>query len=704
MLTKFRLPPLAFWRERFPRILLMALVAALTFIAIVQPTRANVADIPWRVGYVAPQDVQAPRALEYESVVLTEKARAAAEKNVEPVYSPADPLVARQQIRDLRAALDFIEVIRADEFATPIQKEQDLAALESIRLDAETIQIILSLTSARWDAAAQEALSLLEQSMRTAIRIDTLEVARSGLPALARFDLTEEQTYLAVTLVSQFLTPNSFYSPELTTEAQQSARNQVSLVRRTFVAGEMVVQRGEVLTEESYEALEQFGLIQRTDRSVEWLSAGLLTLTLSILTVFFFLRRRPPLLHNLRGLILVAALFLIFLFVARYIFPDRTIVPYLYPLPAFGLLISTLFGMETAILLSFSLAVLSAYGWNNSLDLTVFYAITSFCSILILGSGRRVTIFFYAALAIFGVGTAIIAAYRLPLANLDWIGFATLALAALVNGVASASLSLLLQFFLAQSLGMITALQLLEISRPDHPLLQYFLRAAPGTYQHSLQVANLAEQAAEAIGADALLVRVGALFHDCGKAPNAPFFIENQLPGNLNPHNDLDPRVAAQTIIGHVTDGVALARKHSLPNRIVDFILEHHGTLITRYQYNSALEAAGGDASKVDESQFRYPGPPPGSRETALLMLADGVEARTRAERPQNEEELRVIVRKVIEFCQSQGQLDNTRLTLRDLSAISESFVTTLRGAYHPRIQYPALEASATEPTGKESA
>jgi len=255
-----------------------------------------------------------------------------------------------------------------------------------------------------------------------------------------------------------------------------------------------------------------------------------------------------------------------------------------------------------------------------------------------------------------------------------------------------------LQYFLAQILGLTTPLQLLEISRPDFPLLQFFLRNAPGTYQHSLQVANLAEQAAENIGADALLTRVGALFHDVGKAVNPTFFIENQAHGNINTHDDLEPAESSAAITQHVLEGVKLARKHRLPRRIDDFILEHHGTMLTRYQYSKAVEAAGGDESKVDADQFRYPGPPPRSRETALLMLADGAEARVRAGRPSNEDELREIVRSTIEHVQSTGQLDRTQLTLNDLNTITESFVTTLRGSFHPRIEYPkAKDAPAAQ-------
>jgi putative nucleotidyltransferase with HDIG domain len=315
--------------------------------------------------------------------------------------------------------------------------------------------------------------------------------------------------------------------------------------------------------------------------------------------------------------------------------------------------------------------------------------VSSLVGVLALGSARRVWTFFRSGMAVAAAGIITLLAFRFPFSNMDVIAMLQLAGAAIFSGLASSSIALLLQYFLAQLLGLTTALQLIEISRPDFPLLQFFLRHAPGTYQHSLQVANLAEQAAELIGADALLTRVGALFHDVGKSLNPTFFIENQPSEGVNPHDTLSPIESAAIIIAHVTDGVALARKHRLPRRIDDFILEHHGTMITRYQQSKAIEAAGGDASQVDNTDYQYPGPRPRSRETALLMLADGTEARTRAIRPQGEDEIRELVLSTIDSAQKQGQLDNTQLTLQDLSIITDAFVTILKGTHHSRIAYP---------------
>ena len=350
------------------------------------------------------------------------------------------------------------------------------------------------------------------------------------------------------------------------------------------------------------------------------------------------------------------------------------------------------------------LGILTAFGLDNSLDLTIFYILSSCLGVLTLGKGQRISSFLWAGLAVGAAGSTVLLAYRLTTPPFtDLIGLATLVTAAFINGIASAGLSLLFQYIFSQAIGVTTALQLLEISRPDHPLLQFILQNAPGSYQHSLQVSVLAEQAAEQIGADSMLVRVGGLYHDAGKALNPPFFIENQLGTKLDTHDEMDPAASAQTIIQHVNNGVMLARKYRLPPRIHDFIREHHGTLLTRYQYTRAVEAAGNNLDAVDINQFRYPGPIPGSRETALLMLADGCQARVRAELPQTEEELRTVIRKVIDFCEKEGQLDNTRLTLRDLSIISSSFIDTLKNTYHPRIRYPELSPDTIPQSSTQS-
>lgn len=689
-------------RIRTTQFILLILVGLVSLAALIVPLSISPQTLPLEAGEVAPRDLQAPQAIEYVSEVRTEEARAAAERAIQPVYSPPDPSIARGQIERLRAALDYIGLVRADEFATPEQKQADLGALSDLTLKTETIAQILNLSTARWETIQQEALSVLEQVMRNTIRESDLPNIRRGVPSLVSLALTEEQAGLVAELVSAFIAPNSFSSPELTEAARQAARDAVQPVVQTYKPGETVVAGGQIISPAQLEALEKLGLVESGEQWQDYLGvASLVTLTTTFVGLYFYRRNRPHL-SEVRSLVLIAIIFIVFLVGARLSIPNRTIVPYLYPLAAVGLLLATLFNLETGLIFGLVISVLAAYDLPNTLDLMPYYMFSSLTGVLVLGAARRFWVFFRAGIAIALAGAAVILAFRLPFNQMDWVGIVTLLGAAAFNGLASASITLLLQYFLAQILGLTTPLQLLEISRPDFPLLQFFLRNAPGTYQHSLQVANLAEQAAENIGADALLTRVGALFHDIGKAMNPTFFIENQAHGNINTHDDLDPADSSAAITQHVLDGIKLARKYRLPRRIDDFILEHHGTMLTRYQYTKAIEAAGGDESRVDASRFRYPGPSPRSRETALLMLADGAEARVRALRPGNEEELRAIVRNAIEHAQTSGQLDHTQLTLSDLNKIAESFVTTLRGSFHPRIEYPkakALPAARDIPT-----
>ena len=679
-----------FNRRRIYLTLLLLVTSGFTLLALLAPILSLTSSQQVKAGSVSTQDYSAPEAKTFVSDVLTQRKRDETVSRVLSVYTPADPGIARQQRERLRATLDYILDVRNDTYATSEQKRADLAALADIQLRQDTTSLILALSDARWQTVAQEAIAVLERVMGNTIREDQVESARRSIPVLVSLSVPEDQADIVVELVEAFIIPNSLYNETATEAAQQQVRDSIESVSRSFALGQIVVSRGQLLKEEDIEALQMLGLVTRQNR---WREIDGAIVMLALVMVFFvlYLHRSPILLNDLRGLTLIAILFVVFLLGARLTIPGHTVLPYMYPLTAYGLVMMALFGAEPTLISFFPLAILTAYGLPNALDLTLFYTLSGFFGVLTLQRPQRVTSFFRAGVVIALSGAAVLFAYRLP-QGMDWQGLATLSGTAVLNGVASASISIVMQFFLAQFLGMTTALQLVELSRPDHPLMQFILRNAPGTYQHSLQVANLAEQAAEQIGADPLLTRVGSLYHDAGKAVNPGYFIENQLPGDPNPHDQLEPIVSAAEIIRHVTEGMALARKYRLPRRIKAFITEHHGDALTHYQYVRAVEAAGGDESRVDTEMFRYPGPRPESRETALLMLADACEAKVRADRPKDEAELKALIQNQIDVRAKSGQLDNTNLTLRDLAAIVDSFTATLRGIYHPRIQYPQLQ------------
>jgi putative nucleotidyltransferase with HDIG domain len=275
-----------------------------------------------------------------------------------------------------------------------------------------------------------------------------------------------------------------------------------------------------------------------------------------------------------------------------------------------------------------------------------------------------------------------------------------------VNGALSAILAVGSYHLLGRIAGVVTPLELMELSHPNQPLLRRLMHEAPGTYHHSMVVSNLAEVAAEDIGADPLLARVGAYYHDVGKLLRPYFFTDNQHDRS-NVHDVLDAKTSASVIIDHVREGEKLARENGLPQRVVDFIPQHHGTNLVSFFYQRALQ----EDEDADIEHFRYPGPKPQTREAAILMLADGVEAAVRAKaqagklRPARPEEngemgsgqtIREIVEQIVDERMAADQLDEAPLTLRDMSVIKDSFTKTLQGIYHPRVEYPQKRARVT--------
>ncbi len=673
------------------RVLILLLSSAAVLGGLLLPLASRPGNYQIRLGDVATQDYQAPRSITYESKALTEQRIKSVESSIANVYLPVDPAIARLQIDKLRKSLDYINLVRNDPITEEANKIADLSKMDNIQFTKEFASVLINIPEADWKLIQSESISVLEQIMRASIRDSQVADSKLQISSLISYTFSDENSQIIQTITTPFVVANSLYSQEATDAAIQEAVSKVQPIEKSFAIGEIIVRRGQIIDPVAFEALTNFKLITPKDQGKEIIAATIFTLAIMLMTGFYFGKRRPNA-DTIRQLLILALAFLFFLFFAKYLIPNRTIIPYLFPVAGFSFAIGALFGFEASVILTLILTSLIAYGTGDFYGIMVFYLFPALAGTLILGQGRRISIFFGAG-GITGLfGGIIILALRILEGSTDWLGLVTLVLAALFNGMASASIGLLLQYLISQFLGITTAIQLLEIARPDHPLLQFILKNSPGSYQHSLQVANLAEQAAKDIGADQLLTRVGAIYHDVGKAMNPSFFIENQVTGQINSHDDVDPYTSAATVIQHVLDGVELAKKYHLPQRVIDFMREHHGTLMTRYFYVKAVEANDNEVEGIDESFFRYPGPKPQSKETALLMLADGSEARARAEKPQSREELKAVVQKVIDYCQKEGQLEDTELTMKDLNTIQNSFTTTLINTYHPRIRYPELK------------
>jgi putative nucleotidyltransferase with HDIG domain len=385
---------------------------------------------------------------------------------------------------------------------------------------------------------------------------------------------------------------------------------------------------------------------------------------------------------------------------------ERHFLAYALPLAAAPMLVAAFLETQLAVAVAAVLAALvtfvivylpdvSTAVTSSPLDALRAIAVYGFGGVsgaLALYHGERLNRYLFAGLAVGVVSLLmLLAAWFLDLNremwDLPWIG-----LMSLVNGSASGMLAAGAFVTLSSLFGITTRVQLMELAQLNQPLLRELQDEAPGTFHHSIIVGNLGERAADLVDADSLLVRVGCYFHDVGKLRQPGYYIENQLTGS-NPHDDLDSVRSAEIVVRHVEDGLELAREHGLPSQVRDFIAQHHGTGRVVYFYRKALE----NEEEIDSERFSYPGPKPRNKEVAIVMLADSVEAAIRASADRSPERIDVLVDEVVAERLAEGQLDESELTLREIKIISESFKSTLKGVYHPRLEYPAVPRKRRE-------
>lgn len=660
-----------------------------------------------REGVVARGDIRAPISLTYVSAVLTERRRQLAIEEVSAVYDPPDPAVSRQQISLLGQVIDYVTNVRADPFASPEQKADDLNQITALTLEPGIVQAALALDDDTWRAAADEMTLVLERVMRESIRQADVEQIAAQLPTQVSVRFNTDTAGVVVAFVSDLLRPNRFPNHPATAAAQQIASEAVTAESRSFERGQVIIREGQRIDALDYESLQEFGLLDSPDRRVQSIIRAFLGSGVVLAGAALFVTRtrqngrRTPLdmMGQLGFTSLLVALFLFALLGARLFYGDAGQI-FVYPAAGLAFVFVAIVGMDIAMIAVIGLAFLTGLIADNSLEVAALIGVGGLIGALSLKRSERLNSYFFAGVVVALANVIVVTLFHIDgRTESEGVSTSLLLIYAATNGLLTGMIALAVLYVITLLFNLPTSLKLVELSQPNQPLLQRLLREAPGTYQHSLQVANLVEQAADAVGANAALVRVAALYHDIGKTLNPAFFVENQAD-NVNPHDMLnDPYRSAAIIISHVTDGEKLARQYRLPQRVRDFILEHHGTTLVRYFYSQAVQQAGDDES-VDIEQFKYPGPRPQTRETALLMLADSCESTVRAVKPTNKGEIAEIVGRIFDSRARDGQLDNAHLTLDDLATIREIFIEMLQAVFHPRINYPTGDSVPTTPSG----
>jgi putative nucleotidyltransferase with HDIG domain len=674
------------------------LIVALTAILGIdlQPPRLVVA-----LGDVAGADIAAPRTLSYPSDVRTEAARAAAVLNVKPVYDYG----TQKALRIANAvALQFesrvSQVDRAFDAATPKDEREKLLAETIPSLSAPARATLQALTADRWAIVREQAASTLDRLERGEIKDSEIVQTKADLADQMSANLDAPEAVLAADLISTLLLPNSSFSEELTNLAKEDAARAVQPVTVDYKLNETIVQKGQRITPEIFEAIQQFGLdAARPDiaRVGGWFLLAVLVVGILLAWIWRF---RRQLWHRTSALLLVG-LIVVGMSVLLKLTAGRAGLPFILPTAAAGMLLAILLdaGVATVVLALIALIGGAVNGTQGSLELMTYIFLGGMAGIVGIRRGDRFQVFVQAGLAVAIVNVLVVAMYGF-LGLHDARGVIELMGASLLSAAGSAVAAVGTFAVLGSVFGILTVFQLLELANPSQPLLRRLLVETPGTYHHSLMVGNLAERAAEAIGADPLLTRVAAYYHDVGKLANPLAFIENQAGGE-NVHDQLDPETSAQVLKQHTADGIDIAYKARLPKSLIAFIPQHHGTAIMSYFFarakGLAAEPYGGPhtpdgaraAAAVDERKYRHAGPKPQSREAALIMLADGVEASVRSLASRDEPAIRTMVARIIDERLSDGQFDECDLTLRDVERIKEAFVQQLLGMYHQRIAYP---------------
>lgn len=533
--------------------------------------------------------------------------------------------------------------------------------------------------------------------MSSRISADNVENAKKRLEEELKYtSLNSDLKSASIELGRYAIIQNEFYDPKATEELQQQAMEGVEPVK--ILQGQILVEEGQLISRDIYRQLGLAGLLDNEKSFKPFLGLALIvSILLGGLYYFFHIldihqdkKHAYLLIVSINLIISIVSMKIISLFL-QFNFSE---IGYIFPAAMGAMLIKLLINVRMAIAFSVILGICGSIIFNEGITGTLqvnaaFYIMLSgLAGTIFLSKKDNRSKILQAGILVSVVNILIITAFML-LRNGQYTGmeFGFYFVGALVSGIGSAVLAIGLLPFFEAGFGILSTMKLIELSNPNHPLLRKILTEAPGTYHHSIMVANLAETACEAIGANGLLARVGCYYHDIGKTKRPQFFIENQM-NSQNPHDRIPPQTSKNIIFAHVMDGTEILRKNKLPKEIIDITEQHHGTTLLKYFYHKA----GQNGLEVNEADYRYPGPKAKSKEAAIIGIADSVEAAVRSMVHPTHEQIEIIIKKIISDRLQDGQFSECDLTLKELETVAKALYESLKGIFHSRIEYPEIK------------
>ncbi len=643
-----------------------------------------------RVGEIATTDIKASR--EVVNTVETEAKKIEAIEKVGKQYSLQTDIQKNSQITLEEFFLNLKEAITTKDTESSNGNTTSKLQLEILNEDnpfdltTSEEMYLLTLNEEQINKMYDVLLNAINDAYNISINEDSTETLNKAIQIAQDvvYNNYNDEHIISISdkIINVLVKPNLFYDNEKTEEAQQEAAKNVTPV--VYKKNQTIVEEGKPITEAQIQALDELGLLNNSKFNISlYLALAIMVIIVMYIQNRYLKKYYKDIYNNSSKLIMINIITIMTIVFAR-VFSIAS--PYLIPLACTPILLTLLLNYRISLVVSITNIILMAVAVSFNIEIIILAIVSVIVGATFLKKMQQRNDIVYSCIYIAilnGVMTLSISA--LVTSNLKEILLDTAFI--LVGSLLSGILSTGLLPFFESMFDIVTNVKLLELSNPNNPLLKKLLMEAPGTYHHSVIVANLAEVATEAVGGNALLARIGAYYHDIGKTKKPYFFKENQL-GKENPHDDITPELSKLLIISHVKDGLELAREYKLPKVIQDFIPTHHGKTLVKYFYLTAKNNAE-NPDDIKEEDYMYPGPKPKTKEQCILMLADSVEAAVRSISNPTKEKIENMVDNIVKDKLSSGQLDDSQLTISDVKKIKKCFLKTLNGIYHERIEYP---------------
>ncbi len=638
---------------------------------------------------ISRRDVIAEKTITVEDTKRTELHRKEVAQKVEPILTVTEDEFIKNNLSSLQSSILKIRQKDTPE-STKIEELGLLFDSDDTKLNF-VIHYLLK-------TPENDLKSLFDKSKLTLINILNVGISekdfdkhmlKNVIQKHTPSDVPRSQLTVINALLEQILVPNLVVDEFATEIARKNAQNAVKPYEVTFEKGDKILFEGEPVTKLKRDALRQAGY-NLVELNINGLLGVYFVIALSVLTFLMYLVTFEKNTVDESKKMIIAILSLILAGISVTL--PTGFSPYILPFPAFIMIVTIFTNTRVAFVSSMLMLSLLTLGMQYDIQFMTSMVLLNIVTTLFMAKVNytrrfdliKAGLYIACAGALFVVSIYMLEKFLIDIEN---VVITRDAILIFINGVLSSMVVLGVLPLLENTFKIVTPYSLAELADHNQPVLKKLQMEAPGTYHHSLMVANLCEAAAEAIGADPILAKVGAYYHDIGKLKRPFFFVENQSSfGIENPHNKLNSRLSKMVVTAHTKDGVEIAKEYKLPSIIYDFILQHHGDGLASYFYNQAIKEEG--AENVKEEQFRYSGPKPKTKEVAILMIADAVEAAVRAMKASTTEEIESIIKKIIDERINDNQLSDCPLTLADLKTIAATFSRILRGTQHDRIKY----------------